>query len=426
MTAQTGAPADLVQRRALAVVDEALRGFRCVVVHGPRQSGKTTLARLIASRPGAVFHTLDDAPEREAASADPDGYVAAGATPLVVDEIQRVGDPLVLAIKSAVDKDRRPGQFLLTGSTNFLTVPTISETLAGRTDIVELWPLAQCEIENSPGDFIDRALTTGTEGLIGRRVDALSRPGYFEAICRGGFPEVQAMSQRTRRRWFARYVDTVLDREVEVVADIRRREALDAMVRLMAATTAQELVVSKLANRLGITRETAESYEPWLERVFLVTRVPAWGRGLTTKIIRRPKVYMVDTGLAAALVGRDAAALARPTEPVAGPLLESLAASELLRQLTWSDVEARLHHLRDSDGHEVDLVLEAIDGRVVGIEVKTSANPRADDFRGLAFLRDRLDQAGVPFVGGVVVHTGARRSSFGDRLAAIPLSDLWR
>lgn len=426
MVAPTGNQSELVRRRALAVVDEALRGFRCVVVHGPRQAGKTTLARLIASRPGADFHTLDDGPEREAAAADPDGYVAAGATPLVIDEIQRVGDPLVLAIKSAVDKDRRPGQFLLTGSTNFLTVPTISETLAGRTDIVELWPLAQCEIEDTPGDFVERAFSAGAPGLIEHGADALSRPDYFEAICRGGFPEVQAMSQRTRRRWFARYVDTVLDREVQVVADIRRREALDAMVRLMAATTAQELVVSKLANRLGITRETAESYEPWLERVFLVNRVPAWGRGLTTKIIRRPKTYVVDTGLAAALVGRDAAALGRPTEPTAGPLVETLAASELQRQLTWSEVEARLHHLRDSDGHEVDLVLEAVDGRVVGIEVKASANPRADDFRGLAFLRDRLDQVGVPFVAGVVAHTGTRRASFGDRLAAVPLSDLWR
>jgi uncharacterized protein len=185
-------------------------------------------------------------------------------------------------------------------------------------------------------------------------------------------------------------------------------------------------VVTNLARRLGIASETAETYEPWIERVFLVSRVPGWGRGLTSKVVYRPKIYMADTGLAAALLGRDAVALAHPTEPTAGPLIETLAASELTRQLAWSAVDARLHHMRDNDGHEADLVLESDDGRIVGIEVKATATPRIDAFRGLTFLRDRLDRAGVPFIAGVVVHTGSKRLTFGDRLAAIPLSDLWR
>jgi uncharacterized protein len=198
------------------------------------------------------------------------------------------------------------------------------------------------------------------------------------------------------------------------------------MMRLLASTTAQELLLTNLARRLGVGRDLAERYEPWLERVLLVDRVPGWGRGLTSKLVRRPKIYAVDTGLAAALIGRDAAALAEPTEPCAGPLVETLAASELRRQLTWSMTEARLHHLRDSDGSEVDLVIDSVDGRVAGLEIKATTTARIEDFKGLTWLRDRLDRVGVPFVAGIVLHTGHRRLPFGDRLVALPMSDLWQ
>ncbi|HEX6232290.1 MAG TPA: ATP-binding protein [Jiangellaceae bacterium] len=415
----------LVQRHAEKIVVESLGAFRAVVLHGPRQAGKTTLARLIANRLGVTYTTMDDDAERAAAQADPDGYVAAYGPPLVLDEIQRAGEPLVLAVKSAVDRDPRPGRFLLTGSSNFLTVPAISETLAGRTDIVELWPLAQSELNNSTS-FVDRVLSDGADAMVSHNAEPAVRKDYFDLVCRGGFPEARAMTERSRRRWFSAYLKTVLDREITDSRDIRDREALESMVRYFAATTAQELVMTRVANRLGIARDTAERYQPWLERVFLIQRTPGWGRGLTSKIVQRPKIYMIDTGLAAALIGRDSHALLRPTEPAAGPLLETLVAGELTRQLSWSDTEARLFHLREREGREVDLVIETADGRVIGIEVKAATTARSDDFKGLTFLRDRLDLAGVPFLVGIVLHTGPHRHSFGDRLAALPISDLWR
>lgn len=416
----------LVQRQAEGIVADSLHVFRVVVLHGPRQAGKTTLARLIASRLGATYKTMDDDAERAAAYADPDGYLAAYRPPLVIDEIQRVGEPLVLAVKGAVDRDPRPGRFLLTGSSNFLTVPAISETLAGRTDIVELWPLAQSELSDPAATFVDRVLSDDVDNVLTHPAQAVARADYFDAVCRGGFPEAHEMPSRSRRRWFSAYLKTVLDREITDSRDIRDRESLEAMARFFAATTAQELVMTKAASRLGIARDTAERYHPWLERVFLVQRVPGWGRGLTSKIIQRPKIYMVDTGLAAALVGRDANALARPTEPTAGPLLETLVANELTRQLSWSDVEARLFHLREREGREVDLVIETADGRIIGIEVKAATTTRSEDFKGLTFLRDRLDFAGAPFLAGIVLHTGSHRHSFGDRLVSLPISDMWR
>lgn len=418
------AAAELLPRRAHRVLNSSLAAFRVVVLHGARQTGKTTLARVVADEVGAPFVTLDSPDNLASARDDAPTFLAVSGRPLVLDEIQRVGQPLVLAIKMAVDSSRQPGQFLLTGSTNFLTVPTISETLAGRVDIVNLWPLSIGEQTAGADDFVDRAFGS-PDSLVRAKATPWGRGAYFEAVCRGGFPEVQSFEPHDRRRWFSTYVRTVIQREVEAAADIRQAGALTAMVRLLAAQTSQELVLSRLGERLGIDRATVARYEPWLETVFLVHRTPAWSRNLSAKVVRRPKLYMTDTGLAASLVGKDAVALARPQEPAAGPLVETLVVNELSKQLTWCRTAAALHHLRDSDGREVDLILEADDGRVVAIEVKATNTPRRDDFRWLEFLRDRLDRVGEDFVCGVVLHTGTRRLSFGDRLVALPISDVW-
>lgn len=418
----------LVPRRALVLAAESLRDFRVVLIHGARQVGKTTLALEIAGSHGARFVTLDDSDERAAAAIDPQTFLQAHGSPLIIDEIQRVGEPLVLAVKVVVDRDNTPGQFLLTGSSNFLTVPTISESLAGRVDIIALWPLSQGELTGGSDDFVDRAFGAAGEfaqTLLAHRGRAPSRDEYFDALCVGGYPAVQRLGQRSRRRWFAQYVDTVLRREIAVAGDIRRSDALAAMVRYFAATTGQELVISTVAERLGIDRATAAGYEPWLETVFLVHRLPAWSRNLTAKIVRRPKLYLSDSGVAAGLLGKEPAALRRPTDPAAGALFETFVVGELAKQLTWSETPARIHHYRDRDGAGVDVVVESADGRVVAIEIKSTSTPRPEDFRWLELLRDRLDRAGGEFLGGVVLHTGARRLPFGDRLVALPAADVW-
>lgn len=414
----------LISRRIFGIARESMTAFRVVVLHGARQVGKTTLAQILAGHIDAGYITLDRNEDREVAVADPQTFIDALGTPQVIDEVQRAGEPLVLAIKQVVDADRRPGRYLLTGSTNFLTVPSIAETLAGRADIVALWPLSMGELTQGRDDFVDRAFSDPARLLdhVGR---PRTRPEYFDLLCAGGYPEVQNLGSRLRQRWFARYVQTVIQREIEVAADIRRADALRELVRFFAATTAQELVLSKAAERLGLDRSTIGTYEPWLETVFLVHRIPAWSRNLTAKVIKRPKIYLADTGIAAALLGKDSTALQRPTDPAAGPLFETFVANELSKQLTWSDTSARLFHFRDAGGAEVDLVLESDDGRVIGIEVKATSTPRGDDFRGLRLLRDRLTQAGTEFVAGIVLHIGERRLPFGDKLYALPTSDLW-
>jgi predicted AAA+ superfamily ATPase len=403
------------------VVRNALGAFRVVVVTGPRQAGKTTLVRQVLDGRG-VLNRLDDAAVRQAALADPASFVRYGELPRAIDEVQLAGDPVIRAIKTVVDEDSRPGQFLLDGSADFLTVPTISESLAGRAVFLELWPFSQGELEGAPDGLVDVLLEDPDSLRSGQR----SRVGledYLERVCRGGFPEAVRLAGRTRGTWYGNYVRTVTQRDIRDVTGARKADRLPRLLRLLAARTAGELVVTHLHADLPLgSRETTEDYLGFLEMTYLTVRVPAWSRSLTTKVKRHPKVYLADSGLAAHLVGKAPAALRRPTDPARGPLVETFVAAELRKQAGWTKHEAGLHHFRDRGGAEVDLVLECSDGRVAAIEVKASTTVTDHDFRWLAWMRDRMHEE---FMHGLVLYAGDRPLAFGDRLTAVPLSYLW-
>ena len=386
--------------------------------------GKSTLAGLLARRLSVPLVTLDREDDLSAALNDPSLFLDTLGTPAVIDEIQRGGDPLILAIKQRLDQSRSPGQYVVTGSTNFLTSPNLTESLAGRIDLITLWPLSMGERYDGSDDLIDRAFWDPSS-LIKHQGATPSRGEYLEFVCQGGYPEIQSFDKSIRRRWFERYLETVLRREVETAADLRRFDALLAMARLLLATSGSELILSRLADRVGIDRSTAQVYEPWIETTFVVHRVPAWSRNVTTKIVHRPKLYACDTGLSAAIIGKTPTALARLNDSSVGPLVESFVIAELAKQLTWSETSARLHHYRDRDGHEIDAIIESADGHVIAVEVKASTVARPADTKSMAVLRQRLDEIGTDFVVGIVFHTGDRRVQLGDRLVALPIADLW-
>ncbi len=407
-------------RHAQRELLDALSEARVTFIEGPRQSGKTTLARAVAAELGARYATLDDQLARETALDDPEGFVEHDGL-LIIDEVQRGGDDLLLAIKASVDRDPRPGSFLLTGSTRFLTVPNISESLAGRVDLISLWPLSQGELLGARESFVDR-LFTDTKSLLSAQPEPLSRAELFERVVTGGFPEALARASRGRARWFESYVRTVVERDVAELVRVHRRDDLARLARFLASRTASEISISSLANELDVPRTTLTGYLPLLRAVFFCFSLPAWSRNVTSKAIKQPKLHLTDSGVAAHLLGATAGALGAAGATHAGALLETFVVSEVMRELGWAETRVTPHHFRDRDGIEVDLVLETADGRIAAVEVKAARSVGSRDLRGLRLLRDRL---GERFVGGVVLCACDDVRSAGDRLCVAPVSLLW-
>ncbi|MEV0420187.1 ATP-binding protein [Streptosporangium canum] len=407
----------VLPRRAETAVEEALSDTRVTLVTGARQCGKSTLVRLLAKGRAGEWRNLDAPAARQAAIADPAGFVAFPEL-MVIDEIQRAPE-LLLAIKEQVDSDPRPGRYLLTGSARILGLRVLPDALPGRMETIELWPFSQGEIDGAADGFMDAIFAEG-ENL--HHTSAVSRAEYAERIVRGGFPEAVARSNvRRRERFLDSYVADLIARDVSQLAEIERTAEMRALIRLLAARSGQLLVAASLGNGIGLSASTVHRYLSLLEEVFLIKRIPAWSRNLSSRAVGTPKVAFVDSGIAANLLGADSRSLLRP-DGAFSPLLEGFVLMELARQLTWSDERVELFHYRTKDKVEVDAVLENRQGRVVGVEVKASSTVRPDDFRGLRHLADRL---GDDFAVGVVLYTGTHTLPFGERMRAMPVSALW-
>jgi uncharacterized protein len=408
----------LLARHAEAAVTEALVDTRVVLVTGARQSGKSTLVGLVAKGRDAEWRNLDTAVTRQAAITDPAGFVDTGEL-MVIDEIQRVPE-LLLAIKEQVDADPRPGRYLLTGSARLLGLRGLPDTLPGRTETIELWPLAQGEIDGTPDGFVDAVFDQG-DALA--HESAVTRQEYAERIVRGGFPEALARTNpRRRERFLDSYLGDLVARDVSQLSEIERTAEMRALIRLLAARSGQLLVANAVGSEARLPASTVHRYLALLEEVFLIKRIPAWSRNVSTRATGMPKLAFVDSGIAANLVGADVRILLRPGGPF-GPLLEGFVLMELARQLTWSRQRAELFHYRTKDKVEVDAVLENRQGQVVGIEIKASSTVAAGDFRGLRHLAGRI---GGDFIAGIVFYTGTQTLPFGPRLRAVPVSALWQ
>jgi uncharacterized protein len=411
------APTTPYPRFTTPLLEQALAESPVVLIHGPRQCGKTTLAQAVGDVHGYGYFSFDDAVTLAAATNDPVGFVGDLPERVILDEVQRVPS-LFTTLKRAVDRDRRPGRFLLTGSANVLLLPTLADSLAGRMEILRLHPLAQSELAGARPAFLD---TLFGEGFKARPYARLGKD-LARRIVAGGFPAALARTTAPRRAtWYRDYVETLVQRDVRDMARIASLDAIPRLLTLAAGQTAHLLNVSDLAAPFQLSRPTIRDYVTLLERIFLLEELPPWHSNRLSRLIKTPKLHVTDTGVACALLGLDEAALSDDRGAL-GQLLETFVVQELRRQASWRDDDLRFHHLRDKDGVEVDLVIEQGGRALAAVEVKASATVTAADFKGIRKLQAAL---GKRFVGGVVLYDGEASVGFGDGLYAVPIRALW-
>jgi predicted AAA+ superfamily ATPase len=407
----------LLPRLAASKLEAALLDTPVVLLHGPRQCGKTTLSRMVAEPKGYGYLSFDDDNLVAAALHDPIRFLSDLPPKMVLDEIQRVPQ-IFTAIKTIVDRDRMPGRFLLTGSANVLLLPKLSDSLAGRLEAQSLHPLSQSELKGFKPQFLDQLFNANFH------VSRYSRMGerLADLMAAGGYPSALARDPLRRRAWYMAYIKTLLQRDVRDLARISSLEILPKLLKLAATQTAQLFNATVLSAPFELSRQTIGDYMTLLERVFLVDTLPPWHTREINRLVKSSKLYFVDTGLACAFL--------RVTPPelyqdraLFGQMLETFLIQEIKRQATVSDDDFAFHHFRDRDNHEVDLVVERGYGELAGVEMKAAASVQSSDFRGLRKLQEI---AGSQFKCGVVLYDGDTILPFGEKMFAVPIQSLWQ
>lgn len=407
----------MYKRYAATQVQAAMQDTPVVMIVGPRQCGKTTLARQLIN-PDWVYITFDDLTQLESARNDPMGFIQHLNSPhAVLDEIQRVPE-LFLSIKQSVDERREPGRFLLTGSANVLLLPQVADSLAGRLEVALLLPLSECEIRGTIPHFLPTIL----QGKLPTISEVRLRPLLIEKIIAGGFPEPLSRQSLPRKNaWYQQYLKGLIQKDVKDISHVEHLDAMNQFLQLLALQVGQITNYSELAAKIGLSRQTMARYFNWLERLYLVENLPAWHRNHHKRLIKSPKVHFVDTGLLCALRQMTPSKLA-DNPNIFGHFLESYVFCELKKQASWLDEPLYFFHYRDKDKIEVDIVLQKAEGQVIGIEIKAGATVNSASFQGLERLRQ---VAGEDFQMGIVLYDGDHITAFGDQLYAVPIGALW-
>lgn len=397
-------------------IAEAQQDTPVILLAGPRQAGKTTLVRQISKQQGLHYLTMDDELTLLSAREDPVGMIRS-LDRAVIDEIQRAPQ-LLLAIKKNVDEDRRPGRFLLTGSANLMTLPTVADSLAGRMETLSLLPLSQSEIERQTANWIDcafagRILKTDQPAIGDELIDRVLRGGYPEAISR--------TSARRRVTWAQQYIEAIIQRDVRDIANIEKLDQLPRFLRALAQTVGQMCNYSQLGGQVGLDGKTASRYIGIFEQMYLLKRIDVWARNRLNRMVKTPKLQFIDSGLLSMLLDLSSEEV-RQNRTRFGNVLETFVFSELLKHSTTADGNYRLMYYRDSDKFEVDFVIENAAGKLAGVEVKAAATVKESDLRGLKKL---ASLAGSQFKIGVLLYDGTETMPLGNGIWAAPLSTLW-
>jgi uncharacterized protein len=389
-----------------------------IMVNGARQTGKSTLIKGLFPQDSAPqYVTFDDLNTLGSARSDPQRFIQDLPERVIIDEIQRAPD-LMLPIKHSVDKNRRPGRFFLTGSANVLALPRVADTLVGRIEIHTLWPLSQGEIRGVQESFVD-TIFSSTKLEAGK---LLKVKEITEILALGGYPDVlQRETQARRKSWFNGYISTLIERDVRDLRHIEQLTVMPKLLRLLASRTGGLLNYSDLSRSLEINVSTMKNYLSLFELLFILAPIQPWFGNRGKRLVKSPKMHLNDTGLLCHLLGCDATGLANDAG-LLGMVFENFVVMELLKQISWSELRPQLYHFRTESGQEVDIVLEAGDGRIVGIECKSGIGLNSDSFKGLRALKELT---GRKFHRGIVLYPGDQMLSFERSFEAVPVSALW-
>ncbi|MDR0764427.1 MAG: ATP-binding protein [Synergistaceae bacterium] len=406
-----------MNRRNLSdVLLEALSDTPVVFLRGARQSGKTTLVKNFAPDGAGArnYVTLDSATALAAALRDPAGFLHGLRKPLTIDEAQRAPE-LMLAIKEDIDRERLAGRYLLTGSANVMALPKVADSLAGRMEILTLYPLSRGEIVGAREDFIARLFDRSH--VFTGNAPQYTQEDLLEIICSGGYPEVLTRkSEKRRTAWFESYITALAERDIRDIANIQDRGGVIRLLGLLAARSASLFNQSEISKASAIPNSTLSRYISLLEATFIIYFLPPWSSNLGKRLIKSPKIHLVDSGLAAHLCGSDNGGLGRGLS-LAGKLFESFVVGEILKQSGWTEHPVRLYHYRSRTGDEIDLLLEDRSGNIAAVEIKLSQTITNRDVKSVSGLRDAL---GGNFVRGAVIYSGREVFPLGDRLIALP------
>lgn len=411
----------MIRRQLTGQLLEALADTPAILINGARQTGKSTLARSEEIEgPRRQYLTFDDSGALQAARRDPNGFIAGLNTPVTLDEVQHVPE-IFPVMKAAIDRKRQPGQFLLTGSANATLLPKLSESLAGRMEVLTLWPFSRGELDGVKEGFLDTLLSRKGVSWKGNPATP-DKEALLESLLVGGYPVAVARQNAARRNaWFRSYVMTMLQRDVRDMANIGDVTAVPRLLSVVASRAGALLNSADLSRTMGLSQSTLKRYFALLESTFLVQPLRPWTKNLGQRVIHTPKLYLNDTGLLAFLLGLTAERL-KADGGLTGALVENFVVTEVRKQATWTADPPEIFYWRTASGQEVDVVVEDNSGRIAGIEVKASATLSGSDVRGLQAL---AASAGKNWVRGVVLYTGAQVIPFGPNLHGVPMGHLW-
>jgi uncharacterized protein len=410
-----GFEAIMIPRWQLSHVERARKTRRVVMIEGARQCGKTTLAQQLKG--DVDYRTLDDISMREAIANDLKSFLQTSAQMMIIDEVQRAPE-LFPEIKRIVDANTRPGQFLLTGSAHVPSLPHVRESLAGRIQRVRLRPFSQGEIGGAPPDFLDRL----SRGKIKGKSPLVTKAEVLGRAFAGGYPEVQSLDARDRRRWHTDYITALLARDLQDVAEVRKPAQLLQLIEVVAAWSSKLIDVSAIGTGLSIQRPTLENYLSALRTLFLIEELPAWAKTDYARVGKRSKLFMTDAGLMASIL-RYPADANRLDADQTGKLFEVLVQTELQAIIDAGDGRFALNHYRDNEQREIDFLIEDDEGGLIGLEVKASQTVKGEDFKHLRWFHENLT-GGRPFK-GALLYTGGDLLSFGAGMMAVPIAWLW-